>query len=350
MSNYNCTETDDDAPRYSNEKTDNNYYTKIYLDQDFSDDDCILEQKTPESICETVNGDTEVLHTVVDFDSLKRNSVKVFGTSIYTNKSYSPLSLNFYCNKPVKSLKNSNDSNVALKPFIVNDFYKNLDKKNEKSLDHKNCDSDVQLSCSTERNELVIKYCEQNKYATFNLSTRDPRLKNYYKHKNEQRFINFKGLKQLRYNKKPNSNKNLEKINRKLKNSSYNVGVSNNSDCFNNFNEQNIEGIKEFLINEIEFNYTQNDMGSKGCTNYNKVMKHVNTEQNQKNRNVPPIIDLTNNDVEVVNLRKSSATVLQDTTTDETIRSNEPFKNATIFSKDYFIDNGKPDGELRRVK
>lgn len=41
--------------------------------------------------------------------------------------------------------------------------------------------------------------------------------------------------------------------------------------------------------------------------------------------------------------------MLQDTTADET-RSKEPFKNATIFSKDHFIDNGKPDGELRNVK
>jgi len=65
------------------------------------------------------------------------------------------------------------------------------------------------------------------------------------------------GLKQLRYNKKPYLNKNSEKINRKLKNmnSSYNVGVSNKSD----------------------------------------------TEQSQKNRIVHPLIDLTNDDVEVVN-------------------------------------------------
>lgn len=318
------------SDRSLNETVDNNY-TKIYSDQDFSGDDCIFKLKSPESIRETVTGDTKVLHTFVDFNPLKRNSVKIPGTSIYTNKSYeSLLSMNFDCNKSVKSYKNSN---TVLKPFIVDDFFKSLDKRNEKLLDHKNCDSYVQSSCSTERNELVVKYCEQNKYATTNLSTRDPRLKKYYKYKYEQRLI--KGLKQSRYNKKPYLNKNLEKINSKLKNmnSSYNVGISNNSDGFNNFNKQNIEGIKEFHGNEIKFDYTQNEIGAKGCINYNKVMKHVNTEQNQKNKNVPPLTDLTNDGVEVVNY----------------IDSYNPFKNYCELKNDIDVSLESEEKKLNYV-
>jgi len=140
------------------------------------------------------------------------------------------------------------------------------------------------------------------------LSQRDPRLVDNDETTYERRFNNFEGLGTIRYASiDTNEIWELRKKEKKLKKKrpSYFFGVINNVPSNDNFNEHNVGCMSEPWIQK-----TQIDRKAETYTNCSRQLNTLNTEEYQ-NVNVVKIndvVDLTKNDVDVVNDNETKRT------------------------------------------
>ncbi|XP_003245212.1 probable serine/threonine-protein kinase DDB_G0282963 [Acyrthosiphon pisum] len=330
--------------------TNENQHTGVYLNNEYLDGISIMvSPNNSERNSETINDNTEVVHTLSQLNQPQQNSATTPRPLIHTDGSNeTPLSLNVECNEPVvKSYYGNNMDNVVNipnirikrpsnhgnqnRPYLSTSLQHNMmpaeqsesgmfspyrigngspstssasrpPDQNQYCHNNNNVLRVQEYPSSPYRCESVIKYCKptENQFETVNTPICDPRLIN--RDENTYMLDNFEELKPIIYT---NKDEDLRIVNMKFKNTktSYKFGVVNDSNSTDNFNIYTFKS-------ERDPRRTKNDRESETYIDCNNQLNILNTER-YKQLNVGKmigVIDIRSDDVDVVNNIETAST------------------------------------------